>query len=157
MFRLSAIRNYPLICRKKRVGLLQDIGVNLESKEVTEWIVGCGFYGKRRILSDYIRSVSDGFVLLEDHAKCMAARDCVKTEFVFDTSGLLLGRVTDYMIDESTKCIQALEVITGYWPCRYTRRIWLFAYEYRGKGEILVPASIGSELIGIKREEERCV
>lgn len=156
LFRLSAVRNAPVICRNERIGLLQGMSVNLQTKQITDLIVGCGLRGKRRILCRDVRSIADGFILLKDDAVHMAVQDCKENLFVLDTSGLLIGHVVDYMIDESVMTVQALEIVTGYWPCRYTKRIWLFEYEYRGE-EIIVPASFGGELIKLREEDEICV
>ena len=44
---MSALRNLPVICENKRLGLLQSISLDPAQKRVSALIVSCGMRGKR--------------------------------------------------------------------------------------------------------------
>lgn len=156
MVKMSAMRNCPVICKNKRIGLMQGMYMESDAKQVSALIVACGFRGKRIVQRGDIQSVANGFVLIRNTERAKDLHDCMGSIFVRDTAGLLVGRVTDYAIDENTMQILAVEILTGYLPGVYMKRIWIFNYEYHNPGEFVVPASFGSELMRIKafKEEE---
>ena len=65
MVRMSILRNYPVICDKKQLGLLQSISLDTAQKRVCALIVSCGMRGKRLILPEHVLSIADGFILAE--------------------------------------------------------------------------------------------
>lgn len=156
MFRVNAVRNVPVIMGNKRIGLMMGLHFDLHAKRATEMVVACGLRGKRRIECKYVTGITDEFILVDDTAKSAPERGRINKAFAFDTTGLLVGSVSDYAVDESSMSILASEVTTRYHPGTYSRQIWVFDYEYIKTGEILLPASIGCELIGTKKEEEIC-
>ncbi len=108
------------------------------------------------ISSSHVNAVADGFILVQDAQMRLPLQDCTETVFAFDTTGLLVGRVIDWAIDESSMTVQALEIVTGYLPGMYTKRIWIFEYECKRDGEIIIPASFVSGLTTIVKEEVAC-
>lgn len=145
---MSILRNYPVICHEKRLGLLQNISLDTAQKRVLALIISCGMRGKRVILSQDVLSVADGFILADKAEKYKKALEKTPCTFVRDTTGLLCGRVTDYAIDENTLCVRAIEVIPGYWPNERRARIWMYDYARAERAsELTVPACLGCELI----------
>lgn len=156
MIILSTIRNCPVICQDKRIGLVMGIGLCDDAKQVTELIIACGLRGKRIVSCGNIQSVADGFLLVKDTMRYKHAHHPAKCMFAYDADGLLLGYVTDYAIDEHTMQIQAIEVLTGYLPGKYTKRVWIFDYECRNQEKVIVPASFCSELMRLNEEDGIC-
>ena len=157
MFRLSMIRNYPVIFKNKRVGLLLGIRSDLHTKSVSDLIISCGFRGKRIIQSNCVDTIADGFILLRNMPLCSPMQECTEADFVFDTTGLFVGRIMDLVIEESSMTIQALDVCTGYLSGIFSKRIWVFEFEQKSHGEVVIPASFGSGLTEWVKEEKTCV
>ena len=151
------IRNYPVICKNKRVGLLLGMSLDLRAKRVTDLIISCGLRGKRMVQSSSVETIADGFILIRDMHLHTPIQEYTDTGFVFDTTGLFVGRIVDLAVDESSMSIQALEICTGYWPGLFSKRIWVFEFEQKDHGEVIVSASFGSGLIEWVKEEKTCV
>lgn len=149
MVRMSALRNVPVICRSRQVGLLQSISLDAARKRVHALVVSCGMRGKRVVLGPHVQAVGDGFILADQTQKYRRMDERAGSPFVRDTSGMLAGRVTDYAVDERTLEILAVEVMPGYWPASSRRRFWAFVYHSAEEpdGGLIVPASLGSGLI----------
>ena len=157
LIRLNMIRNYPVICENKRIGLLLGMRFDFNAKRASDLVISCGFRGKRMIHCDFVESIADGFILVKNSYSNALAQNYAETAFAFDTTGLLVGRVMDVAVDESSMAIQALEIATGYLPGVYTKRIWIFEYECKGCSEMIIPASVGSGLMELIKEEKTCV
>jgi len=95
-----------------------------------------------------IISISDGFILAK---KAIRSRQSVSQScpcFVRDSTGLLIGRITDYAISESDLQLAAIEMQVGLLGHERRIRIWIMDYSCTSnENEIIVPSSIGSELI----------
>lgn len=157
MVRMSVLRNYPVICDEKRLGLLQSISLDTAQKRVCALIVSCGMRGKRVVLPEDVLSVADGFILARQAGKYKRRFEIPACRFARDTTGLLAGRVTDYAIDEKTLQIEAIEIIPGYLPSERRAFLWTYAYVRADerKLELTIPACLGSELID-SREGTSC-
>lgn len=158
MIRLSILRNYPVICHDRQIGLLQSINLDRAQKRVSALLVSCGFHGKRVILPQNVLAIADGFILADEISKYRRAYDEDACAFVRDTTGLLAGKVTDYAIDEKTLSILAVEMSLGYWPSERRTKLWIYEYA-RAQGsqdELTVPASIGRELTISREGNEQC-
>ncbi|MDO5299095.1 MAG: hypothetical protein Q4F18_06675 [Clostridia bacterium] len=157
MVRMSILRNYPVICGKKQLGLLQSISLDTAQKRVCALIVSCGMRGKRVVLPEDVESIADGFILAGRSQKYKRGLETSPCVFVRDTTGLLAGRVTDYAIDEQTLGIEAIEMIPGYLPAERRNRLWMYAYvRPESAPELTVPACLGSELIFSREGTEIC-
>lgn len=158
MVRMSILRNYPVICGKKQLGLLQNVSIDAAQKKVCALIVSCGMRGKRVILPEHVLSIADGFILADQVEKYKRSAETAPCVFIRDTTGLLCGRVTDYAIDEKTLAIEAIEMIPGYLPAERRSRLWMFAYARSDEtaGELTVPVCLGSELIFSREGTEAC-
>lgn len=154
---MNSLRNTPIIMENKRIGLLSGMIFDLRDKRAKDIVAACGLRGKRRIDCQHIMTLADGFILVDDTTRSRLQLNCSKKVFAFDTSGVLIGCISDYAIDESSMRIIAVEVTTGYYPGKYMRRIWVFDFEYINSEEILLPASIGYELMDLKKGENMCV
>ena len=149
MIRMSALRNTPVICCSRQIGLLQSISLDEARKRVHALVVSCGMRGKRVVLREHVQAIADGFILADQADKYKRIYEKAGSPFVRDTTGMLAGCVTDYAVDEGTLEILAVEIMPGYWPPASRQRLWAFAY-HRSEdpdGGLIVPASLGSGLI----------
>ena len=158
MIRMSALRNDPVICCNRQIGLLQSISLDAARKRVNALVVACGIRGKRVVLPQQVSAIADGFILADQVERYARDRETAVSPFVRDTTGLLAGCATDYAIDERTLRVLAVEIMPGYWPARSRRRIWVYAYRSADgeNGDLIVPASLGSELMFSRGGETRC-
>lgn len=149
MIRMSSMLNWPVILQNRQEGLLQSVSLDSAQKRVYALIVSCGIRGKRIVFAPQVRSIADGFILVDSIEKYKRRYETDACRFVRDTTGLLTGSITDYAIDENTLSIQALEMIPGYLPSERKVRIWVYEYVRtdRESTELIVPASLGRELI----------
>lgn len=148
MVRLSALRNYPVVCENKPLGLLQGISLDEQQRRIEALIVSCGFRGKRIVLPEDVRAIADGFILAQKAQKYKRSLEKPLCTFVRDTTGLLAGRITDYAIDEEALRVAAIELSPGYLPGERQKRLWMYAYAHNGAdaSEVTVPASFHGEL-----------
>ncbi len=146
---MSALRNYPVICGRKNVGLLQSVCLDTAQKRVSALIVACGLRGKKMILPQDVISLAKDFILVERVRKFRRGMEGEAGMFIRDTTGLLAGRAVDYAIDENDMTVKAIEMIAGYLPGERRRRIWVFSYERteETQAELIVPACLGCEQI----------
>ena len=149
MVRMSALRNTPVICRGRQIGLLQSISLDAARKRVRALIVSCGMRGKRVVLRQNVQAIADGFILADRTEKYKRIDEKTGSPFVRDTTGMLSGCVTDYAVDEGTLEILAVEIMPGYWPASSRKRLWAFSYHCveAPDGDLIVPALLGSGLI----------
>ena len=158
LIRMSILRNFPVICGHRQIGLLQSASLNEAQKQVLALIVSCGIRGKRVILPESIEAIGKGFIIVRDVQRYRRIQETTPCSFIRDTSGLLCGRVTDYAINETTLEIEAVEMLAGYLGSARKKRIWL--YDYRRSEnhaeELIVPACLGSELTLAREGNEQC-
>ena len=128
MIRLSEIRNCPVVCGDKRLGVLQEIILDAAQKRVQALIVSCGLRGKRVVARSSIVCIADGFILADGFEKYRRSKEEARCCFVRDTLGRLSGYVSDYAIDRRTLNVFALEIVPGYLPCERRGRFWMYAY-----------------------------
>lgn len=158
MVRLSALRNIPVICDGKPLGLFQGIGLDEAQRRVEAIVVSCGFRGKRVVLAQDIGVIADGFILAQKARKYKRSFEKPLCMFVRDTSGLLAGRITDYAIDEHTLRIVAIEMASGYLPSERRRRLWIYAFARASDQalELTIPAASFDEPNLPGEENEKC-
>ena len=156
MVRLSALRNMPVIQGKQRLGLLQSVSLDEARKRVRALIVSCGIRGKRVVSRESVLSIGDGFILAGDSRRYHRSDESSPCPFVRDSSGLLVGYVTDYAIDEATLSVAAAEMKPGHQP--RLDRLCMFSYSRQDAAslELTIPACMGSELIGVREGTESC-
>lgn len=158
MIRMSILRNFPVICGHRQIGLLQNASLNEAQKQVLALIVSCGIRGKRVILPESIEAIGKGFIIAREVQRYRRAQETAPCSFIRDTSGLLCGRVTDYAINEATLAIEAVEMVSGYLGSARKRRIWIYDYQRSENHaeELIVPACLGSELTLAREGNEQC-
>lgn len=149
VIRMSSMRGFPIILQNRQEGLLQCISLDPAQKRVHALVISCGIRGKKIVFATHVRSIADGFILVDSIEKYSRHYETNTCRFVRDTTGLLAGSITDYAIDERTLSIQALEMIPGYLPSERRIRIWVYEYVRADEksAELVVPASLGRELI----------
>ena len=147
MIRVSALRNFPIICGHRRIGLMQGVSLNEAQNQVRALVISCGIRGKRLVFPDDIANLGNGFILISKVNKYAQEYEMSSCRFVRDSTGLLCGRVMDYAIDEKMLTIQAIEIIPGYIGRERRHRIWVYTYMRTSECELGVPACIGNELL----------
>ena len=141
MIRMSMLRNCPVLYQEKQIGLLQNIRLDSAQNVVHSLIVGGGFKGKRIVKKEQILALQRGFILISGSDRYNKAQGQESARFVRDSSGVLSGRITDYMLDEKTLCVKAFEIMRGYIPHTQREKIWAFSWFTRNccSDEIVVP------------------
>jgi len=149
VIRMSAIRNLPVICEEKQIGLLHSVVLDEAQRSIRVLIVSCGLRGKRIVLRGDVLALSDGFILVARSQRYRRAAEKQGCLFVRDTTGLLVGRIADAALDERTLEVAAILVATGVLPPGRSGGIWAFAYVCTDERtlEVTVPVSLGSELL----------
>lgn len=158
LIRVSVLRNFPVICDHRQIGLMQGVSLNEAQNQVRALIVSCGIRGKKLVFPDDIAAFGDSFILIRKASRYVRSYEASSGAFVRDTTGLLCGRVTDYAMDESTLEIQAVEMIPGYTGRERRCRIWVYTYVHSEHHalELSIPACIGSELRLTREGNEAC-
>ena len=158
MIRMSILRNFPVICGHRQIGLLQNASLNDAQNQVLALIVSCGIRGKRVVLPENIEVIGKSFIVVRSVQRYKRAQETAPCRFIRDTSGLLCGRVTDYAIDEATLAILAVEMIPGYLGKARQKRLWIYDYQRSENHaeELIVPACLGCELTLAREGNEEC-
>ena len=158
MVRLSVLRNYPVICANKPLGLLQGISLDEQQRRIEALVVSCGFRGKCIVFPEDVRAVADGFILAQKAQKYKRSLEKPLCTFVRDTTGLLAGYITDYAIDEHAMRVTAIELSPGYLPGERKKRLWMYAYARMADGvaEVTIPASLLGEPILSREGIDEC-
>lgn len=147
MMRVSVLRNSPVICQGKQIGLLQNVNLDMAQKRVDALVISCGIRGKKIAYTDDVKSIADGFILVNSIDKFRRSHKQSLHTFVRDSLGLLTGRVTDYAVSKDGMRIIAVEIRLGYFLPERKIRIWVYDYSYNElTGEMIVPSSLGSGL-----------
>lgn len=157
VIRASRLLNRSVICSNKQIGVLQSIAFDKTLKKVEFLIIARGIRGKCISPANEISALSEEFILVASTQKYSRRIEEKKPSFARDTSGLLIGRTTDYAFDEHTMEVRAIEITRGYLPIERNKRVWLFSYIAHEKepNELLVPLICDIESIKPK-EESSC-
>lgn len=143
MIRMSSLRNCPVICQNRQIGFLQSATLDDRQIEVRALVVARGLRGKCILPAKAVEMISREFILAAYTQKYDRQCEANAYGFVRDTDGLLIGRTTDYALDDTTLSIAAIEVRRGYLPPESHERIWFFSYVAGENGELTVPAAAG--------------
>lgn len=145
MLRMSSLPGRPVILGQRRLGLLQNVLVDAAQKRVRALIVGRGFLGKCVVLPEAIVSITQDFMLVDGTRRFDRRLEPSGCLFVRDTQGLLVGRVTDFALEDGA--VVAAEICGGYGKA--APRFWCYRF-YPMQGhpdELMIPALLGRELI----------
>ena len=110
------------------------------------------------MLAEAVSTISKEFIIADSLAKYNRRCESRGTFFVIDTDGLIIGKVSDYAIDEDTMSVCAVEIMRGYLLSERNNRIWFYSYsvgEGRGR-ELIVPTYTQSSQCERKEREETC-
>lgn len=145
---MSVLRNRPVIYREKQIGLLQSIGLDTAQKTVQVLIIAGGFKGKQVVFADQIRSMTTDAVFVCDTYRYRKEYEPVRLRFVKDETGLLVGKITDYLIDEKTMNVAAFEMMRGFLTRDQREKIWVFSWSPGSirEDEIMIPNGLSDEL-----------
>ena len=86
MVRMSALRNRPVVCGNKRLGLLQSVSLDSAQKRVRALIVSCGVFGKRVVPGQDVLAIADGFILASGVQRYRRVFETPPCAFVRDTT-----------------------------------------------------------------------
>ena len=147
MIRLSKLRNYPVVIGQKKLGLLHSVSLDKAQKRVYALIVTRGMRSKCIVLPDDVQAVSDGFILARRFAPYKKSMEEDRSVFVRDTSGMLVGRIADCMLDETDFRVIAFLMQTGY-SLHQRDCVWVYTYtRSEHASELIIPACLGSEQV----------
>lgn len=133
------MRNVPVVFGDQRMGLLQSVCFDQNRKKICALIVSAGVRGKKIVRTQHVQTFAQNFIMVDQWSKYRRSDQQQMALFVRDTTGLLVGRVTDYAIEEETMNILAVEMIPGYLPQAYRKRMWIYEYAFaKGSDEICV-------------------
>lgn len=158
MIRMSELRNRPVILEGVRIGFVQSVWLDSAQKMVRALVLACGIRGKRIVYASDIAALSEEFILANRVERYERSKETKQPEFVRDTTGLLVGRITDYIIDPKMLSIAAFEMIRGYRLSERRSGVWVFSFEVNllHEGEVIVPTCLADES-GDHKEESECV
>ena len=140
LIRMSMLRNVPVVQGQRRIGLLQNVCFDAEYKRISALIVSGGVHGKRIVHAAHVCTITPEFILIDRWSRYRSSVRQQTPLFVRDTTGLLVGRVTDYAIEKETMCILAVEMIPGYLLQERKKRTWIYEYMISDcSGEISIP------------------
>lgn len=126
-------------------------------RRVQALIVSCGMRGKRIIPAEMVCAMTERFILAEDIQKYTGQYEPPVVRLIRDTSGVLAGYATDFAIDEKNLEISALEMAGGYIFRQNRKRNWVYRYTVSDSGELIIPATLRTELIDFGEGNEQCV
>lgn len=139
MIRMSMLRNRGVFQRGKQIGLLHSVCLDTAQKTVHSLVVAGGLKGKRIVYSDQILSMSGGDIHVGDTIRYKKSLEPPKSGFFRDESGLLIGRITDYLIDEETLSLIAIQMIQGYLTREERKCIWVFIWNQSLNVDLTIP------------------
>jgi len=157
MIKMSMIRNCPVVCAQKQIGLVQSLVMDSARIRVQALIVSGGLKGKRILPVQLILAIADDYILAKGFRNYKRSAEPALSSFVRDSKGHLVGYVTDYAFDERTFQMLAIEMITGYLPKERRNRIWLYTYHCTTASDMIIPTPLNSEPIFSRKEEKSCV
>ena len=157
VIRVSAMRNMPVVMGERQVGLFHEACFDQTRKRVCAFVVSCGMRGKKIVSTPHIRGIADGFILIDARDRYRHSDGQSTSVFVRDTSGLLVGRITDYAIEPSTMEVMAMEMILRYSLRQNANRVWIYAYNQVQDGdELSIPLDLSSQLLFSREENDIC-
>jgi len=157
VFRISLLRNIPVICGERQIGLFQSAYIDKSRKRVCAFVISSGLYGKRIVSIQHIRMIGDNFILIDGWSRYRPLDGQQLSLFVRDTTGLLVGRITDYAIDQESMEIIAIEMLPGYFPKEIYIRKWIYACNYSEDADAwVIPAILCNQSCISKEGNEGC-
>ena len=151
------LRNIPVVFGQRQIGFFQDALFDQTRKRVCAFIVSCGMRGKKIVPAQRVRMIAEGFILIDGLEKYRHSDKQQTTLFVRDTTGLLVGRVTDYAIDPENMEVLAVEMIPGYGIWESRRYIWVYAYSIaKDCDELSVPMDLMNQSLFSREGDNAC-
>jgi len=151
------LRNIPVICGDRQIGIFQSVCFDKTRKRVCAFVISGGLYGKRMVSIQHVLMIGQGFILIDGWSRYRRLDGQQISMFVRDTTGLLVGRVTDYAIDRDSMEILAIEVLPGYLPKEISIREWIYAYSFSEDADAwIIPTLLHNQSCISKEGNERC-
>lgn len=145
MVRISALRNRPVVFENRQIGFLQSVSLDQAQKRVQALIISRGLRGKCAILPADVTSISDQFILAERISRFDRSYETGLCGFARDTTGILVGRITDYALRENSMTVSAIEIMPGFLPPESRIRIWIFTYQRQNTHTLTIPSLLCEE------------
>ena len=145
MIRMSMLRNVPVIEGEKQIGFFQSICFDQARKRVRAFVISSGMHGKRVVEAQHICLIANQFILVDGWSRYHRTDKQQTLLFVRDTSGCLIGCVTDYAIEETTMEVLAIEMVSGYLSKEGRMKDWIYVYSFAANSdELCIPAILKS-------------
>ena len=113
MIRLGRLTGLPVVSGGHTIGHVEQSILTRDGLHLRGLTVRHGFGSARWIPAHAISVIGDVAIII-DGKPCRAPKDCTFTlTIVWDSAGLLLGRVTDVYIGHGSHAVQALEISLG--------------------------------------------
>lgn len=156
MIRISMLRNCPVFCGERQVGLLHKVCISPKTNAVGSLVVAGGFAGKRLVSAAQILSITRSAIQISGSLKYCKELDLENPRFVCDSNELLLGKITDCMLCAETNAISAFQMVAGFLTALERKRIWLYSWEYSTDltDSIIVTQAQSSELKKLAKGEK---
>lgn len=142
MIRMSQLRNTPVILGEHQIGIFQSMLFDQTRKRVCAFVISGGMRGKKIVSVQHICALGEDFVLVDGWCRYRRSDKQQIAPFVRDTTGLLVGRVTDYAIDKKTWEVIAVEVLSGYLPHDWQAKSWMYEYCFAADSDELCTPSV---------------
>jgi len=130
MKRLSKLAGLPVVLQAtgKRVARVERACLSDDGQQLSGVVVQLFGFGRRRRFVEFGNILLFGQVSLQVLSLCRvppAHREAAGNRRVYDTSGELLGWMTDGLLDENDGRIRALELSYGYLDDLSLGRVWV--------------------------------
>lgn len=145
MIRISVLRNRPVITGNRQIGLLQSVSLDSAQKRVLALIVSRGLRGKCLLFPAHIRTISDRFILADRISRYERKYELRPCRFIRDTTGALIGRITDFALQEDTLSVSAVEFMPGLLPPERNIRMWVYMYQKLNADTLTIPTLMSDE------------
>ena len=139
MTRANRLIGLPVILDGAKIGVIDQFDFSRDARQISALSVQTNSLRSGSIPAHDVQLVGENVVLVSAKPGPQRGRKFTPGR-VRDTSGLILGVVTDAMLDETTLCVTALELSFGPIDDLLTGRRWAKEFSVDPKsGETIVP------------------
>ena len=132
----------PVIRNGKRIGRAACVELTEDLTRMRGLYVDCGLRGGRYIPEQSISVMGEVSILADERGKRASAKNSALLRRALSTDGQLLGAVSNAMIDEATRTVEALELSRGFIDDLFLGRRWIRQFTVnRDSGDVIFPGS----------------
>ena len=130
----------PVIRNGKRIGRAACVELTEDLTRMRGLYVDCGLRGGRYLPEQSISVMGEVSILADERGKRASARNSALLRRALSTDGQLLGAVSNAMIDEATRTVEALELSRGFIDDLFLGRRWIRQFTVnRDSGDVIFP------------------